>query len=65
MSAGDGDAWHQGWNVAGSDGSQHPRPFGLTSTEREAYDDGWETRADRIRMGYDLPHGWPQPAVLE
>ena len=47
-----GDAYWEGWRVCGAGGAKHGRPNYPTHGEREAFGNGWEDHADRIRAGY-------------
>ena len=46
-------AYCDGWAVCGAGGLRHDRPAYLTHGEREAFNQGWEDRAERIAYGYD------------
>jgi len=52
------EAWMEGWRAAGHQEPHYKRPNYQTSEERDAFQNGWDERAERIAMGYrddDIP----------
>ena len=49
-------AWKDGWEAASGEQQQHERRAVYTNqADRQAFDDGWHERIERIALGYDRP----------
>lgn len=45
-------AWTDGWQTAGRGQPRSARPAYSHNEDREAFNAGWDERAERIAMGY-------------